>query len=232
MGTMRRRLTLLVLLALLAGIAPATAARGEEDEAVDPLEGFARAPSLESATGPDADLFRRGIELQRQGKYRAARRLFWKLIDEHPASPFAPEANDRSSSNAFLGFRLMHEERPSARRIDVALMGDGYTLDKQARFDKDAVGHLKVFLGEPVYDAYEPYFNFWRFNLASKDTGVDEVERVPVDEEEAERLARRRKKRPVREYLHRLGLQGGRSPGTGDGQSAPRLALPVVSGCE
>ena len=79
----------------------------------------------------------------------------------------------------------MHDERPSARRIDVALMGTRYTLDHQDRFDKDAVGHLKVFLGEPVYDAYEPYFNFWKFNLASKDTGVDEVERLPVDEEEA-----------------------------------------------
>ena len=202
MGGVLRRAVLRLLLPLVVGLLLAPGAgRAEDDtEEGDGFEAFRRAPAPAEAPGPDADLFVRGVELQREGKYRAARRVFWKLIDEHPESPYAPEADDRSSPNAFLGVRCMHDERPSARRIDVALMGDGYTLDHQDRFDKDAVGHLKVFLGEPVYDAYEPYFNFWKFNLASKDTGVDEVERLPVDEEEAERQARRRKKRPIREF--------------------------------
>jgi hypothetical protein len=196
------RLPLLPLLALAGLLSPALhggpgAARAEED-AGEEWADFARAPDPTTAAGPDADLFRRALALQAEGRYRAARRAFWTLLDEHADSPFAPEARDRSSENAFLGTTLMNEPRPSARRIDVALMGDGYLLDHQARFDKDADGHLKVLLREPAFQAYEPYFNWWRFNLASAETGVDEVEPPPPDEELEER--RRKRPRRVRTY--------------------------------
>ena len=102
---------------------------------------FARLSTLDGLVRGEldpADLFQRAVALQKRGKYRAARRLFWQLIEEHPTSPFAPEAEDRSGPNAFLGCSLMHEPRPSERRIDVALMGDGYLFDRQDRFNKDA----------------------------------------------------------------------------------------------
>ncbi|MFV1959328.1 MAG: M64 family metallopeptidase, partial [Planctomycetota bacterium] len=174
-----------------------TADEGVDEEAAE--EPFEHAPDPREAPGPDADLFVRAVALQRKGKVRSARRLFWKLIDAYPDSPFRAEARDRSDPNAFLGVTRMNEPRPCARRIDVALMGDGYLLDRQRRFDKEALGHLKVLQREPAFEEYASYFNFWRFNLASRDTGVDEVERVPVDEEAAERT-RRRKKRPPRTY--------------------------------
>lgn len=197
-----RVLPLLFLAGLLGALAPQPVgpapAGADEPEAL--FGGFQRAPAPGEADGPDADLFRRAVQLQERGKYQAARRLFWQLIEGHPTSPFAPEAEDRSGSNAFLGYSLMHEPRPSERRIDVALMGDGYLFDRQDRFNKDATGHLKVFLSEPVFEAYEPYFNFWRFNLASKDSGVDEVEPRLPDEELEEHLKRRRRKRKVRTF--------------------------------
>lgn len=193
---MRLALLPAVLLAV-ATLVTLPAAAEEQDTA---FEGFQRAPDPDEAPGPDADLFREGVELQAKGKYRAARRRFFRLLEEHPESPYAPEAEDRSGPNAFLGYTLMNEPRPSARRIDVALMGDGYLLDRQDRFDKDAVGHLAVLLKEPTFDAYEPYFNFWRFNLASQDDGVDEVEAPPPDDELEEHLKRRRKRRKVRTF--------------------------------
>ena len=172
--------------------------RGEEQDTA--FEGFDRAPDPDEVGGPDADLYREGVALQQAGKYRSARKRFFRLIEEYPDSPYAAEAEDRSGPNAFLGFTCMHDPRPSERRIDVALMGDGYTLDRQDRFDKDAAGHLKVLLKEPTFAAYESYFNFWRFNLASQDTGVDEVEPVLPDDELEEHMKRRRKKRKVRTY--------------------------------
>lgn len=196
-----RRISLLLLSLLflpLLGAPRAPRAFGEEQDTA--FADFERAPDPDEVGGPDADLFRRGVKLQSEGKYRAARRRFFRLIEEHPDSPFVPEAEDRSGPNAFLGITRMHEPRPSERRIDVALMGDGYRFDQQDRFDKDAAGHLKVLLKEPTYSAYENYFCFWRFNLASRDTGVDEVERAPPDEELEEHRNRRRRPRKVRTY--------------------------------
>jgi hypothetical protein len=196
---MRRlsRLLPVALLPLLLLLLPARPAPADEE--ADDLSGFERAPDPGTVAGEDADLFREALGLQQAGRYRAARRLLWRLLDEHPESPFASEARDRSGENAFLGFTRMNAPRPSERRIDVALMGDGYVLDRQDRFDKDAQGHLEVLLREPVYAAYETYFNWWRFNLASKETGVDEVEPPPPDEELEERR-QKRKPRRLREY--------------------------------
>jgi hypothetical protein len=186
---------------LLAGTTPAPAEEPEPAEADEP---FQRAPDPATATGPDAELFRKGLELQREGKYRSARKVFFKLADEHPDSPFCDEAEDRSGDrdgNAFLGYTPMHPLGPTDRRIDVALMGDGYPLDKQDRFDKAAVGHIDVLMYEEVYAAYRTYFNFYRYNLASKDDGVDEVLRAPPDEElESRRKTRRKKKRAPKEF--------------------------------
>ena len=188
---------LLMLLCLVGALAPVQA-----DEQDDTFAGFRRAPDPKEVGGEDAELFQEAVAQQQKGRYRRARKLFWDLIERFPDSPFAPEAEDRSGPNAFLGYTLMHEPRPSARRIDVALMGDGYRFEKQARFNDHAADHLKVLLKEPVFEAYEPYFNFWRFNLASKDTGVDEVERAPPDEELEEHMKKRRKrrKRKVKTY--------------------------------
>ncbi len=169
-----------------------------EDPLSDPAAApFARAPDPSTATGPDAELFRDALELSARGRWREARRRLWRLLDEYPASPFAAEAADRSGDrdggNAFLGLSPMGPLGPSARRIDVALMGDGYLFDRQDVYDKHAQAELDLLLREPVYAAYRPYFNFWRFNLASRHTGVDETP-PPADPEEEERRARR----PVR----------------------------------
>ena len=188
------------MLLVLATTLGAGSLRAEEQDTA--FEGFVRAPDPEGRDGEDAVRFREAVTLQAKGRYREARRRLWRLLEEFPDSPFASEAEDRSGPNAFLGFRLMNEPRPSERRIDVALMGDGYTLEKQDRFDDHAADHLRVLLKEPVFAAYEPYFNFWRFNLASQDSGVDEVEPPPPDEEMEEQMRRRRarKTRPVKTY--------------------------------
>lgn len=174
------------------------------------------APDPALHPGPAAGLYREGVELQARGQYRSARRRFWKLLDEHPHSPFAAEAADRSGDrdggNAFLGVTPLDGQGPSAhgpsvRRIDVALMGDGYLFEKQDTYDKHAQAELELLLGEPTYGAYRTYFNFWRWNLASRDTGVDEVPRVP-DEEEQERARKRpRKVRVARQFETALDCQ-------------------------
>ncbi len=162
---------------------------------------FERAPDPQERPGPDADLFLKGLEQQRRRKWTSARRTFWKLLDRHPDSPYAPEADDRSGPNAFLGITPMGPIGPQERRIDVALMADGYRIKEQAKCDKAFVGQLDVLLREPLYKEYRSYFNFWQFNLASEDKGVDEPVPPEADEELTARLRRRkRKKRGPKQY--------------------------------
>lgn len=170
---------------------PSVHAEEEPDEAAVP---FRRAPDPQERPGPDADLYVQGVELQRKRKWIAARRKFWKLIDKYPDSPYAPEADDRSGPNAFLGLEPMGPIGPRARRIDVALMADGYRIKEQKRAEDHFDGQLSVLLGEALYKVYRPYFNFWQFNLASEDKGVDEPLPPEADEELKERLRRRRRK--------------------------------------
>jgi hypothetical protein len=195
-----RRALLASALSLAAFLLGALA-RAEEDGDAPPA--FERAPDPAAHPGPDADLFKEALDLQARGQYPAARRRLWKLLDEFPGSPFAPEAADRSGDddgNAFLGRVPMGAHGPSARRIDVALMGDGYLFEKQDVYDKHAQAELDLLLGEVAYGAYRSYFNFWRFNLASRDTGVDEVPRVPDEEEQERAQKRRRPPRAARQF--------------------------------
>ncbi|MDA1193866.1 MAG: M64 family metallo-endopeptidase [Planctomycetota bacterium] len=189
----------LLLALVVAGLAPATRA-DEDEDAPEEARPFARAPAPEDRPGPDADLYAEAVAKQGRGAYRSARRLFWKLLDQYPDSPYAAEAEDRSGPNAFLGIKPMGATGPQARRIDVALMGDGYLLDKQDRYDKHCEGQLEVLLRERLYEVYRPYFNFWQFNLASEDKGVDEPEPPPPDDELEERRRARGRKRPAKQY--------------------------------
>lgn len=188
---------LLAGLFLLGSGTPFSARPGQAEE--DPQdEGgppFALAPDPAQSPGEDADLYRKGLALQAKRKYKSARKWFWKLTDKFPDSPYAAEARDRSGANAFLGFEPMGAIGPQARRIDVVLMGDGYTIDKQRRYDKHCQGELDVLLRERLYEVYRPYFNFWQFNLASEHKGVDEPLPPAADEELEERLRKRRRKK-------------------------------------
>jgi len=197
---------LLVPSLLLLGAGEPFAARtchGEEDESGTEAERpFRLAPDPTQNPGEDADLYVKGLSLQAKGKYKSARKRFWKLLDQFPQSPYAAEAEDRSGANAFLGFEPMGAVGPSARRIDVVLMGDGYTIDKQKTYDKHCEGELDVLLREPLYAVYRPYFNFWQFNLASEHKGVDEPIPPEPDEDllERQRKRRRKKKKGPKQY--------------------------------
>jgi len=186
------------LLAWSGALSPPHSARA--DEGSEDERPFQRAPKLEDHPGPDADLFAAGLELQQKRKWLSARRKFWTLLDKYPDSPYASEADDRSGPNAFLGIRALGPTGPHERRIDVALMGDGYLIKKQDRCDEHCQGQLDVLLREELYSVYRPYFNFWQFNLASEDKGVDEPLPPEPDDELSERLRKRRRKRGPKQY--------------------------------
>src|SRR5262245_41791572 len=147
------------------------------------------------------------VAIQGKREYLKARKRFKEWLERWPAAPadLREEAQDRSEENCFLGLECTHRSGPIENRIDVELMGDGYKLEQQHTFRKQAEDQLKEFWREPLYDEYGSYFNVYRFDLASKDEGVDDVaapEPPPGSTTKASK-----KKRPLREYSTALNCQ-------------------------
>jgi hypothetical protein len=68
---------------------------------------------------------------------------------------------------------------PSTNRVDVAIVGDGYTAGELSKFVTDA-GRLTsgMFAQEPLKE-YAKYFNVTRVDVASAQSGADHPERIP-----------------------------------------------------
>ena len=176
-----RRLAFLVL-ALVAG-----AGRAQDD----PAEDFTNDPSR-----PD---YEKALATLGNKRWVAAQRAFERFIERWPESPFVVEAIDRSGDNRYLGVDVLHESGPPSRRIDVAVMGDGFTDDAsgQNKQEKWAKLCLDVLWSEESFSEYRDYFNFYFVRLASLEEGVDpslspeELKRI----EEKNRYRRGRRKK-------------------------------------
>jgi len=120
-------------------------------------------------------LFDRAVEDQRDQHWRSAQKAFRKLLEEHPTSRLVPLARARGGDNCYLGTTPVHVSGPSTRRIDVAVMGDGFTIDvsDQKMQERWAGDCLTVLMNEKAFGEYQDYFNFWFVRLGSLEEGVD-----------------------------------------------------------
>ncbi len=166
-------------LLLAAGPLPLPAAAQDRKPEGNPFGEEAPPPLTPEQEKEAEKLFAEAKAFAAKGKggFEEARVLFQKFLKAYPGAneDMLREAEDRSGENCLAGIELMHDAGPSARRIDVELMGDGYIKAKFKSFWKDAPNQMKEFWAETLYDEYENYFNVWRFDLISKEEGVDEL---------------------------------------------------------
>lgn len=125
-------------------------------------------PGDEAATA-----FAKAEELARSGRYPEARAEYARVASKWAATPSGIEAARRSQPSAFLGWADVVRNGPSANRIDVVLMGDGYEVEHLKAFDKLAADVPPLFERQETFREYYPYFNFLRAALVSKENGVD-----------------------------------------------------------
>ncbi|GII52060.1 hypothetical protein Pth03_04490 [Planotetraspora thailandica] len=59
-----------------------------------------------------------------------------------------------------------------AKRFNLIIMGDGYTADEQSTFAADADHHLNVLWSIEPYKSYRNYFNVYRVDIVSGESGV------------------------------------------------------------
>jgi len=119
--------------------------------------------------------YEKALKKQQKRVWKSARNAFRKFIKNYPDHPMVPAAEARSGDNAFLGTEIIHEGGPSARRIDVAVMGDGFPIDAGDQKQQERWAHLciDVLFNEKGFDQYKNYFNIWFVRLASLEEGVD-----------------------------------------------------------
>jgi hypothetical protein len=121
------------------------------------------------------EAYEKALRSQKKNRWVAARNAFRKFIKKYPNHPLVPEAEARSGKNAYLGTTLIFQSGPSERRIDVAVMGDGFTISPgdQGKQEQWAKLCIKVLFNEDGFDEYRNYFNIWFVRLASFEEKVD-----------------------------------------------------------
>src|ERR1044071_2505086 len=65
---------------------------------------------------------------------------------------------------------------PSTNRVDVAVLGDGYTTSDLPKYINDVQEFIFSMFNQQPYSEYESYFNVHRIDVVSIDSGVDHPE--------------------------------------------------------
>jgi len=66
---------------------------------------------------------------------------------------------------------------PAANRVDVAIVGDGYTSSEIAKYRADVVQFVQAMFAQDPYSEYQRYFNVHRVDVTSNQSGADHPER-------------------------------------------------------
>lgn len=115
----------------------------------------------------------KATEAASKGHYASAVGMYKRIVRKYPGTGAAMLASERSQPTAFLGSGVVVRNGPSANRLDIVVMGDGYRLSDQNEFDDVAKSIPKLFKNHKLLGEYFGYHNFLRANLRSKDAGVN-----------------------------------------------------------
>lgn len=159
------------------------------------------AAALQAGSDVDAEAkeaYEKALRLQKHKKWIAAKHAFERLIEKYPDSEYVPDAAIRSGDNAYLGTTVLRQSGPPERRIDVAVMGDGFPVDasSQRKQEKWANLCLDVLWNEASFSEYRDYFNVYFVRLASLEEGVDPSlspeERAKIEERNRHRSRKKK----------------------------------------
>jgi hypothetical protein len=86
-----------------------------------------------------------------------------RLVVETPLISLDPDA--RAESQSMTG--------PAANRVDLLVLGDGYSADQTAKFSADSANFASQFFSISPYSVYQNYFNVQTLFTASSQPGAD-----------------------------------------------------------
>jgi hypothetical protein len=77
-------------------------------------------------------------------------------------------------------FETIQSNGDPANRVDIAIVGDGYTAAEIGKYKTDVQAFLKGFFAEEPFKEYQKYFNVYRVDVISSQSGADHPERSPA----------------------------------------------------
>lgn len=75
-------------------------------------------------------------------------------------------------------FETIVNNGPSENRVDIAILGDGYTAAEMDRYRSDIERFVRLWFEEEPYKEYRRYFNIHRIDVVSAQSGADHPEWV------------------------------------------------------
>ncbi|MDQ7779720.1 MAG: M64 family metallopeptidase [Planctomycetota bacterium] len=143
------------------------------------------------------DLFTKAQKMLDADDYAKAIPALGQIAAKYAGTVKGTEAAELLKPGAALQFKKLQATGPEDARIDVVFVGEGYTVAFEKRgkksedtngdgltsdndqdlFCKDVQLALKIMKGESPFKEYWNFFNFYRLNVVSRQTGCDVPER-------------------------------------------------------
>src|ERR1051326_2507566 len=79
-----------------------------------------------------------------------------------------------ASARAQGTLKILRQTGARNVRINIVILGEGYTATQQAAFDLDAVNTLSKLLADSFYSSYAQFFNAYSIFVASNQSGADD----------------------------------------------------------
>ena len=102
-------------------------------------------------------------------------RLQGGVVEADPTNPLmsADIDADVDVSQTVNGVTTLIDNGPTSNRIDMVMVGDGYTLGDLSNYATHVDNILPTFFAEHPYDDYSTFFNVHRVDVVSPESGVD-----------------------------------------------------------
>ena len=115
------------------------------------------------------------LNLRKQKRFEGAHKILTEIAARHDLRDTDGGAEARRLlEDPLLGHDVLVDRGPSANRLDIGIMGDGFPVndDYQASFAVYANTCKNLLLTEEPYREYQSYLNFFTVLLGSRDTGL------------------------------------------------------------
>jgi hypothetical protein len=112
------------------------------------------------------------LTISRRDKRMIFHEIFSTVID--PNSPV--EVNHEKRSSSFKVVPLV-SNGPSEEKVDLLVLGDGYTTDEMQKFRKDAKHFTDVLFSTSPFKERKKDFNVWTIEVESKESGIDKPDK-------------------------------------------------------
>jgi len=112
------------------------------------------------------------LTISRRDKQMIFHEIFSTVID-----PNSPVEVNRESRRPQFNVVLLASSGPSEEKVDLLVLGDGYTKEEMGKFRKDARHFTDVLFSTSPFKERKGDFNVWTIEVISKESGIDKPDK-------------------------------------------------------